>query len=69
MLVLSRKTGEKIVIGDGIEVTIEKVIGSRVVVGIQAPKDVRILRSEIIGRNDDTSSVDCGSKKACRDAG
>ena len=47
MLVLSRKEGEKIVIGDGIVLTINRIAGNRVMVGIEAPRDVRIVRGEL----------------------
>ena len=47
MLVLSRKTNEKILIGDDIEITIVGVSGDNVRIGIKAPKDVKILRSEV----------------------
>ncbi len=47
MLVLSRKPGEKLIIGDNITLTILEVIGNRVRVGIEAPGDVRILRAEL----------------------
>jgi len=47
MLVLSRKIGESIVIGPGIIVTVVRVDGDAVRVGIQAPKDVPIHRLEI----------------------
>ena len=46
MLVLSRKAGEKIMIGDDIEVTIIRSAGNRVKIGISAPDDVKILRTE-----------------------
>jgi carbon storage regulator len=47
MLVLTRKTEQKIQIGDQITITILQVKGQAVKVGIQAPKDVRVLRSEV----------------------
>lgn len=47
MLVLSRKTNEKIKIGEDIEITIVSVSGEVVRVGIEAPKEVKILRSEV----------------------
>jgi carbon storage regulator len=50
MLVLSRKLGEKIVIGDGIVLTVLKVDGGRVRIGIEAPENVSILRGELIER-------------------
>jgi carbon storage regulator CsrA len=47
MLVLSRKPGEKLILGEGITVTVLEVVGNRVRVGIEAPGDVRILRGEL----------------------
>lgn len=47
MLVLSRKTGESIVIQDQIELTILSVDGDTVKVGISAPKHVDIFRKEV----------------------
>lgn len=47
MLILSRKVGEKIVIGDGITVVINRVAGDRVTIGLEAPPEVRILRGEL----------------------
>ena len=47
MLVLSRKLGEKIVISDDIEVTIEEIRGGKVRVGIKAPRDIEVHRSEV----------------------
>ncbi|QDS99822.1 carbon storage regulator [Adhaeretor mobilis] len=48
MLVLSRKSGEKIHIGDDIVVEIKRVTGTRVTIAIQAPRDLRILRGELL---------------------
>jgi len=47
MLVLSRKKGETIMIGDNIEVKILAVEGDQVKIGIVAPKSVKVHRSEI----------------------
>jgi carbon storage regulator len=47
MLVLSRKVGEELVIGDNIRVVINQISGNRVTVGIVAPSDVRIIRGEL----------------------
>ena len=51
MLVLSRRENEQIKLGDSIVVTIVKVTGDRVRLGIEAPSDVLVLRSELQGRN------------------
>jgi carbon storage regulator len=47
MLVLSRKVGEMIMIGDGIAVVVNRISGNRVTLGIEAPDDVRIVRGEL----------------------
>ncbi|MBO1511743.1 carbon storage regulator CsrA [Metabacillus bambusae] len=47
MLVLTRKIGETIQIGDQIEVTVLSVQGDQIKLGINAPKDIEIHRKEI----------------------
>lgn len=47
MLVLSRKAGEQLVIGGNIVITVNRVAGHRVSIGIEAPHDVRIARGEL----------------------
>ncbi|MEP1470066.1 MAG: carbon storage regulator CsrA [Halieaceae bacterium] len=47
MLVLSRRIGERLVIGDNITVTILKASGNQVRVGIEAPNEVSVHREEI----------------------
>ncbi len=47
MLVLSRKLGETIIIDDNIQVQVLSVQGSRVRLGITAPRGISIIRSEI----------------------
>ncbi|BDR72895.1 carbon storage regulator [Clostridium tetani] len=48
MLVVGRKKGESIIIGDDIEVTVVKVDEGTVKLAISAPKDVTILRKELV---------------------
>jgi carbon storage regulator len=50
MLVLSRRNGESVVIGGGITVTVLRVKGNVVQLGIDAPKEVGIHRSELRNR-------------------
>ena len=47
MLILSRKTGEKLMIGDDVELTILGIKGNQVRVGVSAPKDVPVHREEV----------------------
>jgi carbon storage regulator len=47
MLVLSRKESQRIRLGDSIVITIVKVSGDKVRVGIEAPADVLVLRDEL----------------------
>ncbi|WP_019243080.1 MULTISPECIES: carbon storage regulator CsrA [Bacillus] len=47
MLVLTRKIGETIIIGEQIEITVIESKGDQIKLGIQAPKDVEIHRKEI----------------------
>jgi carbon storage regulator len=50
MLVLTRKPGQSIMIGDGIEVQVLSVAGEKVRLGITAPRDVGIFRNEVYER-------------------
>lgn len=47
MLVLSRKEGEELVIGDNIVLTVTRISGNRVAIGIEALREVRIVRGEL----------------------
>lgn len=48
MLVLSRKPGEKILIGDDVTVTVVRIGPNTVRIGIEAPADTNIVRQELI---------------------
>ena len=52
MLVLSRKKSEKIKLGDSIEITVVRVCGNKVRLGIHAPNDVPVLREELKKQDD-----------------
>lgn len=58
MLVLSRKSSETIHVGDNIVIHVLKVRGAQVKLGIEAPADVTILRSELTDGTDANASVD-----------
>ena len=47
MLVLTRKTGQTIMIGDEIEITVLSIAGEKVRLGIRAPRDVPVFREEV----------------------
>ncbi len=52
MLVLSRYPNEVIKIGNDISVTVVEVKGDRVALGVEAPRDVPIMRTELLERKD-----------------
>lgn len=47
MLVLTRKPGQSVYIGDDVKITLMEIRGNQVRVGVDAPSDVRIYREEI----------------------
>lgn len=50
MLVLTRKVGETIIIGDDVTVTVLGLVGSQIKIGVNAPKSVSVHREEIYDR-------------------
>ena len=48
MLVIGRKVGEALMIGDHIRINIVSVSGDKVTVAIDAPKEIKILREELV---------------------
>lgn len=53
MLLLSRKEGQKIIVGDNIEIVVVEVRGSAVRIGVKAPASVLVLREELVNRKKD----------------
>ena len=47
MLIITRRAGEKLMIGDDVVVEILEIVGNQVRVGIQAPQSIRVYREEI----------------------
>jgi len=64
MLILTRRVGETLMIGDSVTVTILGVKGNQVRVGITAPKDVAVHREEIFQRIGREGSAQGGEKPA-----
>jgi carbon storage regulator len=64
MLVLSRKPGERILIGDQISVTIVRIGPNTVRIGIDAPRDMNIVREELCLRDDAIAQVESPSDVA-----
>lgn len=60
MLVLSRKPGERLMIGDDVVLVINKIAGNRVTIAIEAPRDVRVVRGELAPLADVTSQAASG---------
>lgn len=50
MLILTRKIGESLLIGDDVEITVLSVRGSQVKLGVKAPKEISVHREEIYHR-------------------
>ena len=61
MLVLSRKPGERILIGDDIAVTIVRIGPNNVRIGIDAPRSMNIVREELQGREKRPAGIAEGS--------
>lgn len=58
MLILTRRIGETVVIGDNVTVTVLGVKGNQIRVGIEAPKEVSVHRMEIVERNRMEAQID-----------
>lgn len=56
-LVLSRRAGEQVVIGDGITVTVASVRGDRVRLVVNAPQSVPVLRKEVADRQQQSGTL------------
>jgi len=72
MLVLTRRIGERILIGDDVEVTVLDVKGDSIRIGISAPRETRIQRAEIVeavgAENASAAHAGADAEQALRDA-
>ena len=57
MLILTRKAGETVAIGDDIQISIVEVKGNQVKLGIQAPKNVQVHRTEVYQKIQDENRL------------
>ena len=62
MLILTRRVGETLMIGDEISVTVLGVKGNQVRIGVDAPRDVSVHREEIFLRIKDETQASSGNK-------
>lgn len=60
MLILTRKSGESLMIGEDVSVTVLGVKGNQVRIGINAPKDISVHREEVFDKIKDKSEEDNG---------
>jgi len=64
MLILSRKPDEKIQIGEKVTITIVRIKPNSVQLGIDAPRDMNIVRTELLPNDSDTTSTPAAAPAA-----
>lgn len=63
MLVLTRKTGERILIGEEIAVTVVRISQGTVRIGIDAPRNLSVVRERTVPETNDSSKADTSERK------
>lgn len=61
MLILTRKVGETLMIGDDVTVTVLGIKGNQVRIGVNAPREVAVHREEVLQRSRDAAQADPAS--------
>ncbi|MCF6281250.1 MAG: carbon storage regulator CsrA [Candidatus Polarisedimenticolaceae bacterium] len=61
MLLLTRRAGESIMIGDDVEVTVLRIKGNQVSIGIDAPEEIAVHRDEVYWEIQDAKNIDSNS--------
>lgn len=67
MLVISRKASESIVIGDNIEIIISEISSDKVKIAINAPKEIPVLRKELVELREQNQQASTVSQKQAID--
>jgi carbon storage regulator len=67
MLVLTRKSNQSIMIGDDIEVSVLAIMGEKVRIGIQAPRDIPVFRKEVYLEIQQERSLESDQPKGARE--
>ncbi|WP_274968608.1 carbon storage regulator CsrA [Succinimonas amylolytica] len=62
MLILTRRQGESIIVGDNVRITVISVKGNQVRIGVEAPKTVSVQREEIAARKDQEAGATADGK-------
>ena len=58
MLILTRRVGESLMIGDDVTITVRGVKGNQVRIGVNAPKEVAVHREEILNRIEEAAAAE-----------
>lgn len=64
MLILTRKMGESLLVGDDVEITVLSIRGNQVKLGVKAPQDISVHRQEIYQRIKSSKPQDDSSKES-----